>query len=322
MKLITIPVVFLGLLCMSESFAQTAPYPNRPIAIVLPVSPGTSGDTSFRLLGEKMAAKLGQPLVMENAPGAAGLIGIDRFRKAPADGYTLLGGNDSSLLYLPLLNKNATFDPLKDFEPVTQIAVAELFLAVNSSFPAQSLADLVKLAKEAPGKIDFASAGPASPQHIAMELIMRRAGLQMNHVPYKGGTPAATDVAAGVVPVGVMSLLVAMPYLKSGRIRLIGSTSVRRSSLVPNVPTISETFTGFQFGIWVGFLAPRGTPREQINALREASVLALSDPGVVSTYQTLGLTPSGNTPEEFRRIIISDFQRLSELFKDAKIKIE
>ena len=305
------------------ALAQTTAYPAKPITLVLPVAAGSSGDTAFRVLAEKMYGKLGQPLVLENTTGAAGLIGIERGRRAPPDGYTLLGGNDSGLIYLPLLNKNATYDPRKDFEPITQVADIEWVLVVNPAFPAQTVADLIKLAKERPGKIDYASGGPGSPQQVIMELFKKRAGIDLMHVPYKGATPALTDVVSGTVAVGFQGIAVAKPYLQNGRLRALATTGLTRSVLLPDVPTVAESgFPGFEYHSWVGLLFPANTSREQVNVIHEAAVAALADPAVRASFAASGLTPVGNTPEQFRKNLVLDYSRLSDLVNSIGLKIE
>lgn len=298
----------------ATAIAQAERYPDRSINLILPVAVGSSGDVAFRILGEKMRARLGQAFVNDNITGAAGLLGLEKARNAAPDGYTLLAGNDSSLIYLPLLNANAKFDPFKSFEPITRIADVEWVLIANPASGISTVADLVRLAKASPGKLNYASGGVASPQQIVMELFKKQAGIDLIHVPYKGTTPAMTDVMAGVVPVMFSGLGVANPLIESGKLKALAVPSLTRSKVLPNVPTLTELgYSGFEYRSWLAFLAPANTPAPRVDAIHAAAVLALRDPAVREELANRGMTPVGNTPAELKKNIADDYQRLSAL---------
>jgi tripartite-type tricarboxylate transporter receptor subunit TctC len=310
---------------MRESLAQGArqaeSYPTRPISLILPYSAGSSGDAALRIVSEKLATRLGQPLVPENLAGAGGLLGAEKGRRAPPDGYTLLSMADSTLIYLPLINRNANFDPRRDFEPILQVADIEWVLVANPSSGMKRAADFVRVAKERNGQMTYASGGIASPQHVAMELFKKRAAIDLVHVPYKGATPSLLDVVSGQVPVMFSGVAVAAPHIQSGKLVALGLAGTKRSALLPDVPTLAESgLPGFKFSSWVSLMGPKGLPVQQVNVIRQATVAALEDPDTIQKLRGLGMTPIGNTPAEFRDAIASEYGRLSDLIKDIGLE--
>jgi tripartite-type tricarboxylate transporter receptor subunit TctC len=301
----------------AQSGAAAERYPARPIDLILPYSVGSSGDTAMRLLAEKMAPVLGRTLVPENLPGAGGLLGADKGRRAKPDGYTLISMADSTLMYLPLLNRNANFDPRTDYEPIAQIADIDWVLVANPALGVRSISDLVRLARERAGRLDYASGGIASPQQVVMELFKKRTGTDLNHIPYKGAAPALLDVVGGQVPVMFSGVPVAATHITSGKLVALATAGRRRSDLLPNVPTLEESgLQGFTYSSWVSLMGPRGLPADRINIIWQAVVSALGDPELVQKLRGLGMTPIGNGPAEFRNNLAQEYARLSDLVRD------
>lgn len=301
---------------MAQSNADK--YPTRPITLVMPLAAGSGGDVVARVVSSKMSADLGQPVVNENLPGASGAIGIERVLRAAPDGYTMLGTGDNQLIYAPLFNQSAKFDTLQDFAPITQLAVLEWVLVAHPDFPAKTIEDLVKLAKEDPGKINFASGGMGSAQQIAMELLMERTGIELMHVPYRGVTPGLTDVVSGQVQLIFTALSVAAPFLPDGRLRAIATTGLQRSSVLPDVPTIAESgLEGFEFQTWMGLLGHKDMPPEIVARLQASASKAVNDPSIKSQLDAGGFQPVGNSPAEFAAIIKRDYQRIDSVMRSA-----
>jgi tripartite-type tricarboxylate transporter receptor subunit TctC len=295
-------------------------YPTRLITVILPSPAGSAGDTLTRIITNKMAENLGRTFIAENVTGAAGALGISRAQKSSPDGYTMLSTGDNQLIYAPQFNRSIRFDPRSDFEPVTKVASLDWALIANPNFPAKTLQDLIKLAKEKPGEINYASGGVGSAQQVAMELLMARAGIKLTHVPYRGVTPALNDVVAGVVPLMFTAISVAQPFIPNGHLRIIATGSKQRSSLLPDVPTIAEAgFEGFEFDTWTGFLVPKGTPTSIVARLHDAAVMALKDPTVRQRLSAGGFTPVGNTSAEFGQTIANDWKRIGDIIQTAGI---
>ena len=310
-------------LCAAGAALAQGACPNRPINLVLPYSVGSSGDAAMRLLAERVGPLLGQPLVIENQAGAAGLGGADKGRLARPDGYTLVSMADSTLMFLPLLNKNANFDPLKDYEPITQIADIGWVLVAHPSFPARTVAEMVSYLKERPGKVDYASGGVASPQQIAMELFQKRTGVQLAHIPYKGSAPALTGVVAAQTPVMFSGIAVAIPFVNDNRLRALATGGRTRSALMPNVPTLIEAgLDNFTYSSWISLMAPVGTPAEALRGVHAATLKALADRTLVERLRGIGMVPIANTPEEFRANLTNEYKRLAALVADLGLKRE
>jgi tripartite-type tricarboxylate transporter receptor subunit TctC len=218
-------------------------------------------DAILRIVAQRMSDNLKQPIVLENLPGAAGVIGAERAARAPADGYTIFGANDGTLNMTPHLRKKVNYDTLESFEPVSLLANITWVLIANPSLPAKSVKDLIALAKANPGKMDYASGGVGSPQHIAMELFSSQAGVKLNHVPYKGAVPAITDLLAGRIQVFVGAINSLLPHIKDGKLRLLATAGPKRLGTFPDVPTIAETVPGVVMDVWLGVFMPAGTPR-------------------------------------------------------------
>src|SRR6266436_4554796 len=257
--------------------AQTA-YPDRPIKMIVPLAAASAVDVAARIVTQKMADNMGQQFVILNQPGASGLIGAEAVARAEPDGYTIGGFNDSIMTMVPNLQSKMRWDILKDCEPVSLVATVEWGLIANNNAGFKSAADLIAAAKAAPGKIDYSSGGPGSPQHLAMAMFASAAGISLTHVPYKGATQAATDVAAGQIPVGFQGLGTVSALVRGGQIRLIGVCTSKRLPQFPDVPTVSESgLPGFLFNSWFAILAPAGTPKEIVARLNAEVVKAIGD---------------------------------------------
>lgn len=311
----------LGLPTQALAQGSTASdYPARGITMVMALAAGSAGDVLGRLVGNKMSAEFGKPIVSENVTGATGQIGIDRVMRATPDGYTILGCGDNQLLYAPFVNKHAKFDPLNDFAPITQLALVDYVLVAHPSLPAKNVAELVSLAKAKPEQINYSSAGPGSTQHIAMESLMARTGARLTHVPYRGATPALNDVVAGVVSVMFTAVSVAKPFLEDGRLRALATAGLERSSLMPDVPTVAEGgLDGFEFRTWMGLFAPAKTPPEIVARLNGSAARAVKDPSLRPQMAAGGFTPIGNSPQEFKGVIARDYERIGAIIKAAGI---
>jgi len=298
-------------------------YPARPITMIVPVQAGSGADAILRIVAQRMSDNMKQPIVLENVPGAAGVIGAERAARAPADGYTMFGANDGTLNMTPHLRKKVNYNTLESFEPVSLLANITWVLIANPSLPVKSVKDLIALAKANPGKIDYASGGVGSPQHIAMELFSLQAGVKLNHVPYKGATGAASDVVSGHVPVMFTALSIVLSQIQAGKVRALAVGGAKRFPQIPNVPTVSESgLPGFEYVTWAGLYMPRGTPKAMIDRLAAEAARAVADPDVRDKLTALGLEPIGSTPEELRRLTREGFERMGKTIRAAGIQPE
>jgi tripartite-type tricarboxylate transporter receptor subunit TctC len=305
------------------ALAAAQGYPNKPIRMIVPLAAASAVDNALRIVATKMSASMGQQIVIENVPGAAGLIGTQQVAKAAPDGYTIGGFNDSIMTMLPNMPTKPSWDILKDFEPVSLVATIEWGMVVNNEAPYKNAGDLIADAKANPGKVNYGSGGNGSPQHIAMALFANTAGVQMTHVPYKGASQAALGVAAGDVPVALQGLATVAGLVRGGKLRLIGVATPAPMPQFPDAPTIATSgMPGFQFSSWCTVMAPVGTPKEIVARLNAEIVKALADPEVRAKLVDQGLTPRGTTPEELGAATREQLARYAKLFKDANIKAE
>ena len=291
--------------------------------MVVPLAAGSAVDNAMRIVTERVSENIGQGIVIENQPGAAGLIGTERVAKAAPDGYTIGGFNDSIMTMLPNLYAKLPWDIVRDFEPVSLMATIEWGLVTTSDSPYRTAADLIAAAKANPGKINYGSGGNGSPQHIAMELFATTAGISLTHVPYKGATQAAVGVAAGEVSVAFQGLATVATLARSGKLRIIGVTTAQRLPQFADVPTVAESgLPGFAFNSWATVVAPAGTPKDIVARLNAEIAKALVAPDVREKLIAQGLTPRGSSPEELRRATREQLARYATLMKQAGIKIE
>ena len=312
-----------ALVAILPAIAAAQGYPNKPIRMIVPLAAASAVDNAARIVTTKMSANMGQQIVIENQPGAAGQIGTERVAKAAPDGYTLGGFNDSIMTMLPNMNPNLSWDILKDFEPVSLVATIEWGLVANNDAPFKTAADLIAAAKAKPGDINFGSGGNGSPQHIAMALFASQSGIKLTHVPYKGASQAALGVAAGEVPVAFQGLATVAGLVRGGKAKLLGVTTPAPLPQFPGVPTVAESgLPGFQFNSWFTVMAPAGTPREIVARLNAEIQKALADPDVRAKLLDQGLTVRGTSPEELGRLTRAQLARYAKLIRDADIKAE
>jgi tripartite-type tricarboxylate transporter receptor subunit TctC len=322
-----LPIARIALAFLLAAFSALAPaqqgYPAKPIRMVVPLAAASAVDNAARIVAQKMSSNMGQQIVIENMPGAAGQIGADRVAKAAPDGYTIGGFNDSIMTMLPNMGAKLPWDILRDFEPVSLVATIEWGLVANNDSPIRSAADLVAAAKANPGKVDFGSGGNGSPQHIAMALFASHAGIKLTHVPYKGASQAALGVAAGEVPVAFQGLATVTGLVRGGKARLVGVSTRAPLPQFPGVPTVSESgLPGFEFNSWFTVMAPAGTPREIVTRLNTEIRKALADPEVREKLLDQGLTVRGTSPEELASATREQLARYARLFREAGIKAE
>src|SRR5271156_3189569 len=298
MRLFHLLIPALALLPASGALAQEN-YPDRPIKMIVPLAAASAVDVAARIVTQKMADNMGQQIVILNLPGASGVIGAEQAAGAEPDGYTIGGFNDSIMTMVPNLQSKMRWDILKDFEPVSLVATVEWGLIVGNQTPYKNAADLIAAAKATPGKIDYSSGGPGSPQHLAMAIFSSAAGISLTHVPYKGATQAAADVAAGQIPVGFQGLGTVAALVRGGALRLIGVTTEQRLPQFPDVPTVAESgLPGFFFNSWFAILAPAATPKEIIARLNAEVVKAIGDAEVRRKLEELGFAVRGSSAEE------------------------
>src|SRR4051795_3672098 len=322
MRLAHLLIPALALFSSHPSIAQGT-YPVRPIKMIVPLAAASAVDVAARIVTQKMADNMGQQILILNQPGASGLIGAEQVAKAEPDGYTIGGFNDSVMTMVPNLQSNIRWDILRDFEPVSLVATVEWGLIANKQTSYKTAADLIAGAKAAPGKIDYASGGPGSPQHLAMAMFASAAGISLTHVPYKGATQAATDVAAGQIPVGFQGLGTVASLVRGGNLKLIGVTTEKRLPQFPEVPTVSESgLPGFFFNSWFTILAPAGTPKEIIARLNVEVVKALGDPDVRAKLENLGFTVRGSSAEQLGVLTREQLAKYARVMKEMGIAAE
>jgi len=311
------------LACALPIAAAAQPYPHKPIRMIIPLAAASAVDNAARIVTQKMAANMGQPIVVENVPGAAGLIGTGQVAKAAPDGYTIGGFNDSIMTMLPNMHANPGWDILKDFEPVSLVATIEWGMVANNDSGIRSAVDLIAAAKAKPGQVNYGSGGNGSPQHVAMALFASHAGISMTHVPYKGATQAALGVAGGDVPVAMQGLATVAGLVRGGKVRLVGVSTPAPLAQFPGVPTIAESgLPGFEFNSWFTIMVPAGTPKEIVSRLHAEIVKALADPEVRAKLLDQGLTARGTTPAELGVATREQLARYGKLMKEAGIRAE
>jgi len=316
-------ILLCSLLLAIAAPAAAQNWPERTIRIVVPFSPGGIADTSARTISEKLGARLGQSVVIENKPGAAGNIGSEMVAKSPPDGYTLLLGYDGTIVVNPHVYAKIGFDVLKDFAPVTKLGDAGVIVVAHPTVPVKDLRELIALAKAKPGTLSYGSAGTGSSAHLACELLSQRTGTDLVHVPYKGGGQAIADVVGGQIPLACTAVAGASQFMKTGRLKGLGLSSLKRASGAPDVPTFIESgLPGFVVDSWVGILAPARTPRPIVDRLYAEITALLQTPEVRERFAVLGIEPVGNSPDEFGAQIRADLERWGPVVKKANIRIE
>ena len=296
----------VSLLALLATVALSQTYPSRPITLVAPYPPGAVTDSLARILQTPLADGLGQPIVIDNRSGAGGVIGANFVSRAPADGQTLLITVNAPIVMSPFMQSNFPFDPAKGLSGVAMVAETYLALAVQKSSPINTVADLVKVAKEKPGELTFGSAGVGSAHHIAGELLNKYAGINIVHVPFQGGAPAVQNLIGGHISMSYGTLPSVLPYVESGQLKLIGLAEPRRISELPDLPTIGETVPGVETTTWVGVFAPAGTPKEILDRLNQVIADALKTVDVQLKMKNLGMKPALQSPADFDKTILKD----------------
>ena len=313
----------LACILLPGSARSQGVYPARPIRFIAPFPPGGSSDVLCRLLGQKLSESLGQPVAVENRPGAGANIGHEFAAKQPADGYTLLLSSSSTLATNPHLYKRLGFDPIADFSPVSMVASAGQVLVVHPSVPAKSVAELVALAKAQPGKLNFGSGGKGIQSHISGEMFKSAAGVDIVHVPYKGTVQAVSDLVAGQVQLVFADMVPALPHIRAGRLRALAVTTEQRSPALPDVPTMIESgIPGYRAGVWWAVMAPKGTPEAIVNRLNGELGLMVKLPDVREKYASLGVSPEHSTPQYVTEKIQADTREVAKVLKAAGVEPE
>ena len=303
--------------------AHAEDYPTRPIRLIVPFAPGGGNDTVARLVGESLGKRLGQPVVIDNRPGAGGAVGAQAAAKAPADGYTLFLGGVGSHAINPNLHKDLPYDPIKDFAAVSLLASAPLILVVHPSVPAQSVQQLIALARSHPGKLNYASNGNGSSSHLAAVMFAGMTGIDMVHIPYKGLAPALTDLLSGQNQLMFSSVVAILPHVRAGKLRALAVTSRKRMALRPDVPTIAESgVPNYETSSWYGILAPAGTRPEIVRRLHDEIVRVLAQDDVRRALAQEGAEPIGDSSEEFMQFIRAEKQRLGADIESGKISLQ
>jgi tripartite-type tricarboxylate transporter receptor subunit TctC len=296
-------------------------YPSRPVRLIVPVPPGGALDIIARLMGQWLSEKLGQSFVIENRPGGGTNIGVEAVVRAPADGYTLLlvpGSVTANATLYPKLN----FDFIRDIIPIALISELPLVMEVNPSFPAKTVPEFIAYAKANPGKISMASGGTGSTSHIGGELLKLRTGIDMLHVPYRGGAPAVTDLLGGQVQVYFSPLPESIETIKAGNVRALAVTTAKRSEALPDVPTIGESVPGFEASTWQGIGAPKNTPAEIVERLNKEINAGLADPAIKKHLADLGSMPRPMSPAEFKKMIVEETEKWAKVIHEAKIPLQ
>jgi len=321
--MIRLAVLLLSLLAVASAPALAQPYPTKPLRLIAPAPPGSPVDIRARWVAEKLAPALAQPIVVENKAGAGGNIGTEAAAKSGADGYTLVIVHQGTLAINPHIYGRTGYDAVADFAPITRLLESVLMLAVHPQVPAHSVADLLRLAREQPGRLSYGSSGIGTPPHMAAELFRKMAGIDVQHVPYKGATPALTDLIAGRVAFTIDSFTMQLPQVKAGKLRALAVTGVKRAASAPDVPTFSEAgLAGYDYRSWMGVAAPAGTPKEIIARLNAELVRALSTAEARAWFQAQGAEVVADTPEEFAAVIRAEHARWGAIIREAGIRVE
>ena len=312
-----------GLGITAHAQPAAADWPNKPIRWVVPFPPGGAMDAIARTLGEKAAKSLGQPFVIENKPGAGGNIGADFVAKQPGDGYTMMITSIGMATNKPLYGK-LNYDPVKDFAPVSLLAVVPNVLVTNATQPdVKTARDVIAAARKAPGKLTYASAGNGTSIHLAGEVFTSLAQVEMLHIPYKGSGPAVSDLLGGQINYMFDSITSARPHIESGKLRALGVTTAKRSSTLPNVPTLAEAgVPGYEVSPWFAVFMPASTPKAIVGKLNKALLDAMKDPEVVKRFESIGAEPVGSTPDELAKHLARESDRWTKLITERGIKLD
>jgi len=315
-------LAFIACALLAAAGPALAQYPNKPVRIVVPYPPGGTTDILARLAGARLTESLGQPFVVENRPGASGAIGSQAVAKSTPDGYTLVMATISSHGIVSALSK-LPYDPVKDFAPVTVVGSTPNVILVHPDLPVKTLGDLLKLAREKPGKLNFGSTSPGGSPHMSAELLKMMAAVDMTHIPYKGAGPMLADLIGGQIQIGFDNLPSSMGHIRSGKVRAIAVTTTKRWAGTPEIPTVAESgVSGYEVSGWFGLVAPAGTPKPVIDTLYRAVSAMLKQPDVHKQLLELGAEPGGNAPEAFGRQIAAEVEKWKKVAAATGVKVE
>ena len=309
-------------IALLPQLAHGQSYPNRPIRMIVPYSPGGATDTPARIMAQKMSDALGYQVVVDNRPGAAGIIGTDTVAKAQPDGHTVLAIG-TPLAILPHIHKKLPYDTFKELVPVMQFGSQPYALVVHPSLGVSSAKELIALARSQPGKIDYASSGNGGAQHLFGALFVSMAKINMMHIPYKGSGPATSDLLGGQVKVGFPGIAIALPHHKAGRLRVLGVTSAKRTVQAPDVPSIAEAaLPGYDAVLWLGLMLPRGTPASIVSRLNSEVTKILQQPEVRTSFLSTGTDAIEGTPEAFAALIKTDYEKWGRVAREIKLEVQ
>lgn len=311
------------LLALPQVQAQPKSYPTKPIHLIVPFAPGGSADAMARLLADQLRAQLGQPVIVDNKPGAGGNIGGDMVARAPADGYTVLIAASGPIVINPSLYSKMSYDPVKDLRPVTQLVQEPNLMVINPKIPAKTVAEFIAYAKSKPKEISFGSPGNGTPAHLAGEWFNQLTGTTMAHVPYRGTALALNDLLAGQIAVMIDNIPALLPHVQSGKLRALAVSTEKRAAATPDVPTFAEAgVKGLVFGAWKGLMVPAATPQDIVERLHAASVKALANPEFRKRLSELGAEPVGSTPAQFAAVIKAETASWAALVKSTGTKVD
>jgi len=316
--------VFALLAALAGGDALAQAYPSRTVTLLVPYAPGGGHDAMARIVAEKLGPRLGQTVVVENKPGAAGMIGTEQVVRAAPDGYTLLFSSPAEIVVAPSVYKSMRYDPVKDLTPITQVGDTPLVLMAHPSVGVKTVAELIAKAKKEPGKLSFGTAGTGSSQHLAGAWINNLAGIDLQHVPYKGAGPATNDLLGGNVPLGILGMAPVLKHIQAGRIVALAVMTPKRVDWAKDTPTVAETpgMEGFQANHWMGLLGPAGMPPEVVAKLQAEVAAVLAMPDVRERLRGLGIDPVGSGTEDFRRFLAEERERFAKMFRLTGLKQE
>ena len=319
---IAVRLLFAAGTLLFAALVHAQPYPTRPIRVIVPYPAGGGTDLVMRAIQPLLIERLGQPVVIDNRPGATGAIGAEIVARAVPDGYTLLAHTGGGLAIAPHAMPQARFDPLKDFAPITQATSSPFVLVVHPKIAATSVPQLIAFAKSRPGELNYSSSGAGSSTHLALLLFCKLAGVSMVHIPYKGAGPATAALLAGEVQMRTSSIPPAMPHVKSGRLRALATTGAKRFALLPELPTIGETLPGYFVDAWYTVMAPAGTPAPIVRKLNTELMAVLRAPEVQARLRAEGVEPVGSTPQEMAELLRAEFARWGPLVRESGARAE
>jgi tripartite-type tricarboxylate transporter receptor subunit TctC len=301
---------------------STVPYPTRPIRLINPYVAGGGSDTMTRRFAHELTSQLGQSVVVENIGGAGGNVGMRQVAQSAPDGYTLIFALTAQFAVNVSVYPKLPYDPVKDFDPISTLASAPYILVTHPSLPATSVQELIALARKQPGTLSYGSAGNGSGQHLGAELLKTMTGIDIVHIPYKGGAPALIDLLSGMVPISFQTYPSMIGHFKAGKLRALGVTTAKRLALLPQVPAIAEVVPGYQSEVWYLVAAPAGTPKEIVARLNAEFVKALGAPAIRQQFEADGIVPIGNTPGEAREFVRTEIAKWARVVKSAGVRVD